>query len=214
MNYQFTIVMTVYERVDLLLRAFYSVLTQDEQAWELIIVADGPHPDAEEMIYDFIRCRPKYQDKISYMTVTRVPDSWSNGARRQGLLRAHGDFTCFVDHDYLLSAAYLKTHRTNLERTTVPALSVVGVEYWRTRPWEPQMKDYWGAVPLRVRQPAQWGVGDLDLACVAFPTKSAIRLGLFAGSTAMNYTAGVEGFLACCKELRVVYDLTPAAAHF
>jgi hypothetical protein len=214
LSYRFTIVMTVYQRVELLLRAFYSVLFQDEKSWELIIVADGPQPEAERMIYEFLRYHPEHQDRISYMTVVRLEDCWGNRARRQGLLRARGEYTCFIGHDCLLSSSYLTKHRTNLDRSAVPVLSVVGVEYWRGKERGNGKTDYWGLMPWDVRLPEEWGTGDIDLTCMAFPTKYAVQQNVFAGDSEASYFADVEGFMACRKELSVVYDLAPVAAHF
>lgn len=218
MSYFFTIVVTVFDRLNLLPRSLFSVLSQDHDSWELVVVADGPHPAAELLVREFLDREPAYQDRISYLTAAHAPGCWGNVARRVGLDRARGRYTCFLGHDCLLTSAYLTAHAENIPAAE-PVLSVVDVQYWRKRTKfgpgrELAVEVYDGLMPRRIRDLAHWDIGDLDLTCVAFPTAEAIRHGLFGPATAGAYPADALGFLALRKHLPVRHRLGVVAAHF
>lgn len=221
MSYEFTIVMTVFERVNLLPRALFSVLTQDRDTWELVIVADGPHPAAATMVDELLAREPRYQDRITYLTAERAPGCWGNRARRIGLERARGAYTCFMGHDCLLASGYLGAHASQVPIAVdvYPVLSVVDLQYWRTRArlnhlCELTHEAYDGVLPLRIRDPEDWRVGDIDLTCVAFPTARALALDLFGDELATVYPADALGFMALKEHMPVLHRPGVVAAHF
>jgi glycosyltransferase involved in cell wall biosynthesis len=217
-------VITVFRRISLLPRALFSVLTQTGDpgpTWELLILADGPHPRGEAMIREFLEREPIYQDQISYATLPHSPGCWGNVARRVGLLKARGRYTCFLGHDCLLRQNYLAAHAENIGDVAggPSVLSVVDVHYWRTRDMRDHRRDlgrevYHGTLPKRGVRPQDWVVGDIDLTCIAFPTGEAVRSDLFGAGTATQYTADSLGFLALREHLPVRYRPGVVAAHF
>ena len=135
---KFTIVMTVYKREELFLHALYTVLQQDYTDWELIILADGPHPSAEAATklikndqYHAFWERPNLTERIHYHSCKRAPKGTvGNSLRRRGLKLATGDYVCFVGHDCLLDKDYLSTHKANIEKADRNCVSVVSALYW------------------------------------------------------------------------------------
>jgi glycosyltransferase involved in cell wall biosynthesis len=219
MSYAFTVVMTVWQRLNMLPRAFFSVLAQTYPDWELVIVADGKHREAEDMIYEFLVRESEYQSRVTYLTTVRAKGAWGNKARRQGLLRARGRYTCFMGHDCILGSTYLAAHAETIAAVDGPVLSIVDVQYWRTRDLadptrELKLEAYYGVMPRRIRPQEEWAIGDIDLTCVAYPTREAIDHDLFGAAVAWNYTADTEGFVALRAHLPVRYRPGIVAGHF
>lgn len=94
-----SIIMPTYNRVSSISNAINSVLMQDFEHFELIIVDDGSTDHTESLIK---RC---YKDsRIKYK---RIKNSGVSNARNVGLERASGDFVFFLDSDNSWSFNFL-----------------------------------------------------------------------------------------------------------
>ena len=132
---KFTIVMTAYKREELFLHALYTVIQQDYPDWELIVIADGPHPNIERAVdlvkedqYQAFWDRPSIPSRISYHELAKSPaGTVGNPGRRAGLELATGDYICFVGHDCLIDKNYLSTHKSLIDKKGAPCVSVVSV---------------------------------------------------------------------------------------
>ena len=128
----FTIVVTVYQRVNLVPCVLFGEARQTWPAWDMVIVADGPHPGAASIVDDFRRAMPDLAHRVRYVACPSAPGAWGNAARVRGLELATGDYTAFVGHDCIVLPGYLAAHAENVARKP-GCLSLVDVDVWITR---------------------------------------------------------------------------------
>lgn len=88
----FSVIITTYNRSQVLMRAIQSVIDQKFQDFELIIVNDGSTENYSK-VEEFIK---KHKDKIRYFYKENEERSV---ARNFGVKQAIGDFICFLDDD-------------------------------------------------------------------------------------------------------------------
>jgi|SRR5690554_2203859 len=100
----FSIVITTYNRADLLPIAIKSVINQLENSWELIIINDGSSDD-----YTEIEEITKTDERIRYYYKENEERSI---ARNYGIKKAKGEYICFLDDDDY----YLENHLTTFKR--------------------------------------------------------------------------------------------------
>ena len=74
-------------------RAIDSVLNQDFQNFELIIIDDGSQNDAQNKILNYVK---KNEDKVSYM---RHDNRGQAKSINQGILNSVGEFITIIDSD-------------------------------------------------------------------------------------------------------------------
>lgn len=86
-----SIVTPTYNRANFLPEAIESVLSQDYENYELLIIDDGSTDNSKDVI-------EKYMDskKIRYLYQS---NSGQSVARNRGIEEANGDFICFLDSD-------------------------------------------------------------------------------------------------------------------
>lgn len=99
----FSIIMPTYNRADLITRAIESVINQDCQDWELIIIDDGSTDNTKEVVTKIINSRIKYHYQTNQERST---------ARNNGIKFAIGLYICFLDSDDY----YLNNHLSNFCR--------------------------------------------------------------------------------------------------
>lgn len=88
---KFSIVIPVYNRAELLVRALESVLQQTRKEWELIISDDASTEDIRSVV-------ERYPDaRISYYRL--AVNGGNAAARNQGARHASGDYICYLDSD-------------------------------------------------------------------------------------------------------------------
>ena len=105
-NLKFSIILPTYNRADLLHRSVGSVLNQDYDWWELIIVDDGSTDNTPQVVESF------QDERIRYI---RQPHSNVSIARNNGIELAAGKYICFLDSD----DEYRPNHLSVLERKIV-----------------------------------------------------------------------------------------------
>lgn len=194
---RFSVIVTVFEREELVPRILDSLQQQTYRNWEAIFVADGHHPDAEECVLSFNR---NVGGRLRYETLPRAVGTYGNVSRRVGMARATGDYLCFIGHDCLLHPTYLETHAENAK--VEGALSLVQCRYWTNR--EHQGKNrrvcrYVGIIPSSDKPPQNLGIGEVDLTCMAFPMAAAQQAKVFRSAWDKHYAADWFSYEACLK---------------
>jgi glycosyltransferase involved in cell wall biosynthesis len=233
---KFTIVMTVYEREELFLHALYTVIQQDYSNWELIVIADGPHPNIERAVelvkqdkYQAFWDRDNIRDRIVYHEVPKSPDGTvGNPLRRFGLEIATGDYICFVGHDCLIDKNYLSTHKGLIDKKKETCVSVVSVLYWTIWPnkavayadvpvLKPAIPEFVGRIPWSFTGKIDMATatsGEVDLTCFCFPVIEARQVGVFSLDLDDRYDADFQSFSKLRAILPVVFTSKPVAGHF
>lgn len=97
-----SIIVPMYEVEDFIPDLIESVLNQDFQSWELILVNDGS-PDLSAHIAS------TYAAKDPRINVLNQENLGVSAARNAGLTRAIGEFVTFIDGDDTISPDYLST---------------------------------------------------------------------------------------------------------
>lgn len=87
----FSVVVPTYDRGATLGRALSSVLAQDHQDWELIVVDDGSTDDTARLVQQFLEDR-----RVSYYPRSRAGVA---ATRNFGASKATGSFLAFLDSD-------------------------------------------------------------------------------------------------------------------
>lgn len=95
----FSIVLPSYNRAHFISKAIVSVLQQQYQDWELIIIDDGSTDNTREVVSGFT------DKRISYHWQTNQERS---AARNAGINLAAGEFVCFIDSDDLWRSNHLQ----------------------------------------------------------------------------------------------------------
>ena len=104
----FTVILPVYNRADLLPRAVASLLQQEEQDWEAIIVDDAS-TDTTSAIAQELAAQ---DERIRY--VLRTANGGTAAARNSGIEQARGLFVTFLDSDDEYLPEHLSSRREML----------------------------------------------------------------------------------------------------
>lgn len=237
---KFTIVMTVYQREELFLHALYTVIQQDYPDWELIVVADGPHPNIENAVklvqqdkYHAFWDRPGIPKRITYHEMAKSPaGTVGNPCRRRGLELATGAYVCFIGHDCLIDNNYLSTHKKLIDKKGTACVSVVSVLYWTLWPDNDDQSPYTeqvvssgskipefvGRIPWSSTGRIDMSVaksGEADLTCFCFPVVESRQVGVFSPDLDNSYDADFQSFSKLRNSrVPVVFTTKPVAGHF
>lgn len=121
------------DRVQKFSRAVKSVLDQEHQEWELLVVADGCDLTWEK------RTKYDHEERVRFF---RIPKQrmWSPVPRNCGLLRALGDYVLYLDSDDTLDTGYLADLAHELSDRGEPVWAAVddlvwnpGMDRWERR---------------------------------------------------------------------------------
>jgi glycosyltransferase involved in cell wall biosynthesis len=237
---KFSIVMTVYERETLFPHALYSVLQQTHDDWELIIMADGPHPsvsrDVDLLVSDKYHGRwgrRSLAGRIEYHEKNNVPrGTVGNPLRRAGLELASGDYICFMGHDCVYDKDYLSAHIENIKRAGAACVSLVYVLYWTTYPSminevlngtshergiDTNIPMYVGRIPWSKDGRVDVNsikTGEIDLTCMCFPVIEARQVGAFSLDLDTSYDADYRSFDRLRGVVPVMIHNEVFAGHF
>lgn len=230
---KFTIVMTVYEREALFLHALYTVIQQDYPDWELIVIADGPHPNIERAVsliqedtYQAFWDRADLGKRVSYHEYPKSPEGTvGNPLRRRGLELATGDYVCFIGHDCLIDKNYLSTHKALIDKKEGSCVSVVSVLYWtdwpdragRDKSIQTSIPEFIGRIPWSFTGKISMNeakTGEMDLTCFCFPVIESRQVGVFSPDLDHAYDADFQSFAKLRNLLPVVFTSKPVAGHF
>ncbi len=123
----FSIVISSYNRAQLVQRALNSLISQTEEDWEAIIVDDGSTDNTSTEIPPFI----KAYNKIRYI---RIKHGGEVRAKNEGIYAANGKFVSFLDSDDEYNPNHLMSRkRILLENPTIKFLyggtKILGNQY-------------------------------------------------------------------------------------
>lgn len=102
-----SVIVSSYNRADLLVMMIKSIIKQTYTYWELIIVDDGSLDEQKEIIEDFI----KNDNRITFYN-RKAKKKGAQACRNEGLEYSKGDFVVFFDSDDL-TAPYCLEQRVN-----------------------------------------------------------------------------------------------------
>jgi len=97
-----SVIMPTYNRRDLIVVAIDSVIAQDYQNWELVIIDDGSVDKTDELLHT----RYAGEDRIKYLYQKNAGQS---SARNQGISISSGKYIAFLDSDNLWEPNRLAT---------------------------------------------------------------------------------------------------------
>lgn len=103
----FSIIITTYNRSQLLIRALNSLISQTEEDWEAIIVDDGSTDDTYSQVWPYLRSYVK----IKYLRKTHSGEATS---KNEGILSSSGKFISFLDSDDEFNPIHLESRKTIL----------------------------------------------------------------------------------------------------
>jgi glycosyltransferase involved in cell wall biosynthesis len=113
----FSIILPTYNRASFLSRSIGSVLRQDFQDWELLIIDDGSTDHTKEIVNSFNDQRIKY---------IYQENSERSAARNNGIKLATGEWICFLDSDDEYLQDHLKIFHEEIESNDTPKMLVTG----------------------------------------------------------------------------------------
>lgn len=108
-NLLFSIIIPTYNRAEFIKKTIESILKQDYDNFEIIIVDDGSKDNTEEVISAI------QSDKIKYF---KKENGERGAARNYGIARAKGDYITFLDSDDLLYQNHFSTALKMVEQNT------------------------------------------------------------------------------------------------
>ncbi len=100
-----TVIISVYNRVDVLLKALLSIQAQSVKPFEVLLSDDG---SAEDIVGAVKEQKDKYDFKIKYIAQADKGFRLAK-ARNNAIRNAEGDYLVFWDQDVLATRNYLKT---------------------------------------------------------------------------------------------------------
>jgi glycosyltransferase involved in cell wall biosynthesis len=129
----FSVIVTTYNRGYIIHRALKSLLSQDEQDWECIIVDDGSTDEITEIAASY--CRK--DDRFRFVQHSHRGQSLTKNA---GILASSGLFITFLDSDDEYAVDHLSVRKAMLEEYTQVELLHGGVTIIGD-PYVPDMKN-------------------------------------------------------------------------
>ncbi|MES2998864.1 MAG: glycosyltransferase family 2 protein [Pseudomonadota bacterium] len=117
MNPLFSIVLTTYNRSQLLPRAIRSVLQQSFTHFELIIVDDCSTDNTQQILSEFSDPR--------LVTRQHSKNQGVSTARNTGIQNAKGEYLCFLDDDDELFPTFLEEIHNFLEKRQQPFIGLI-----------------------------------------------------------------------------------------
>lgn len=100
-----SIVVRVKYALDRLQLFLLSVARQRWLNWEVVIVTDGPNPEAHSLYEWFIESLP---GKAQFVETGEAKGRWGHPHRNAGIAAATGDFICFQNDDNYLTPGYVE----------------------------------------------------------------------------------------------------------
>lgn len=111
----FSVILPVYNREKMVSKAIESVISQDWEDWELIVVDDGSTDNTAEAVRAFLQ-----DGRVRYIC---QENSERSAARNNGIAHANGRFICFIDSDdYYLPNHLRVLHAAITRNNFLPAL--------------------------------------------------------------------------------------------
>lgn len=120
-NCFFSVIITTYNRSEVLVRALESLIGQTELDWEAIVVDDGSTDDTFSVVDKYLNLHPN----IFYI---KQENKGEEGAKNAGIKAARGTYITFLDSDDSYHRDHLKIRKAILQRHPQIDLLHGGVE--------------------------------------------------------------------------------------
>ena len=101
---KFSVIIPVYNSAPFLHKCIGSIVEQQYNDYELILVDDGSTDASQDICQE-------YADKYGHIRLIRQENSGPSAARNRGIDCARGEFITFVDSDDWVKPAYFQTLR-------------------------------------------------------------------------------------------------------
>lgn len=123
----FSVIITTYNRSEVLIKALKSLIDQSESDWEAIIVDDGSTDDTYSRV-------AKYLQTHSNITYIKQENKGEEGAKNTGIHAARGRYITFLDSDDTYHPDHLKIRKAILQKQPKTDLlhggvGIIGDEY-------------------------------------------------------------------------------------
>ncbi|SRR6266516_384269 len=115
----FSIVIPTYNRAHLIRKTIESVLAQEDQDFEVIVVDDGSEDNTEEVV------REGGDERVHYY---KKDNAERGAARNYGAIRAQGRYVNFLDSDDVLYSNHLAAARRLIKKLGEPEMFHLGFE--------------------------------------------------------------------------------------
>lgn len=168
---KFSIVMTVFEKHDLVRTAIQCVCDQTYGDWELLIYVDG---DMTEFITHVVR-NARTENRIQIIHYPQSRKTFGNQARHRGMNEATGDYIVWYGHDNIIYPEYLNAHRANFEQDS-HCISVVPIQHWHS-------------FVCKGTMPREYKIGNIDLLCFSMSLTTASKTNAFGPKFETIYAA-------------------------
>jgi glycosyltransferase involved in cell wall biosynthesis len=109
MNPLFSVIITTYQRQDLILRAINSLKRNTHIDWEAIIIDDGSTDGTEGVLKSFVDGK-----KIRYICQDHTGTS---GAKNRGIQESNGEYITFLDSDDEYTENHLMVRKSYINST-------------------------------------------------------------------------------------------------
>ena len=107
--------------------AIESVLAQEYDRWELLLIDDGSTDASTEIALGFARAHPA---RIRYLTHDRRENRGASASRNLGARHAHGEFLAFLDADDIYLPGKLRDQVPLLDAHPGAVMLYAATEYW------------------------------------------------------------------------------------
>jgi glycosyltransferase involved in cell wall biosynthesis len=116
----FSIVIPTYNRADFITETINSVLAQDDDDFEVVVVDDGSTDNTEAVVFQTFG----HLDKVRY---DKQVNSERGAARNKGIAEARGRYVVFLDSDDLMRTNHLSALREIIEKH--PGINFLATKY-------------------------------------------------------------------------------------
>ena len=143
-NHFFSIIIPVYKVEKYLSKCVESVLSQNFNDWEAVLVDDGSPDNCPALCDD-------YAKKDNRIKVIHKQNGGLSDARNTGISAASGKYVLFLDSDdYLYSDAVLEEISNSLKNASFPEICYLPNEYWSSNPNSVSSKYKDETLPLQI----------------------------------------------------------------
>lgn len=137
-----SVIIPVYKVENYLSKCVESVLSQNFDGWEAILVDDGSPDNCPALCDD-------YAKKDNRIKVIHKPNGGLSDARNAGIATANGKYILFLDSDdYLYSSTVLAEISNSLKNANFPEICYLPNEYWSSNPNSVSNKYKGETIPL------------------------------------------------------------------
>jgi len=165
----FSIVLTYWDRPNMLSRALYCLAQQTYANFEVVPIFDGYSHHGLRVYNQFRKGR---EDKFRHPIVFEEgrAEHYGNACRRHALASCRGDYVLWYGHGDLIDKDYLETHAQQIQDDM--CISVVGQHHFSNHNNQGNYISYRGVLP---HTGVELKLGGLDLLQYAVPLYAATR---------------------------------------